>query len=343
MATKQLSFTSSEDAITVLLGETVVAVIRYSLGKIYQVELSRKISRMLEFQILCHVYLLSNVAAGEGVMPLATVEETPPHELRNELRHRNIAMVRVRYELLTEALAAVLSRVAQQYLSVRVIPHEFNYHDHIHLVFELHSKHEFSFWTCASLPDSVIDDIYIVPKYHPVRNGKKGIHMINGDTDHRTHGYSIVSVQSPIEARTAIGEQRSPSTWAHMKHPFCASGKSVVVTVRSGLLRTEDGVRELSRFLRAALGTTEEYVEVCGGFSAPFKSAHNLLIEKGIPSPSPKKHFGQWTRGSEEYCVWAYRTLLAEGELEGAYIPNWFIEEGWLDIYKDAEDKPGCY
>ncbi|HXK37871.1 MAG TPA: hypothetical protein VJ579_02290 [Candidatus Paceibacterota bacterium] len=343
MATKQLTFKSGEDEITISLDGTVVAVIRYCLNKIYQVELSQKISRILEYQILCHVYLLSNVDAGEKTMPLDAVLALPQHEVRNELRRRDIAMVRVAYEHLTEALAAVMKRVSQQYLSVQVVPHGFNYRDHVHLVFDLHSKQEFNFWMCMSVPNSDEHDLHVVPGYHPCMNGKKGIHMINGDTDHRTHGYAVVRVESPLESRAEMGKHRAASTWSNLTHPFCAKGRSVVVTVREGLLRTKDGVRELSRFLLAALGKTDEYVEVSGGFSAPLKCAHNRLIEKRIPSPSQKKHFGQSVRGSEQHCVWAYRTLLAEGKLEGAYVPKWFIEEDWLGIYKGAEEKPGLY
>jgi hypothetical protein len=174
-------------------------------------------------------------------------------------------------------------------------------------------------------------------------NGKKAIHMINGDTDHRVRSYSIVRVESPIEARAETGEEGSPSTWTHMKHPYYAKGMSISLLVRSGPLRTKDGVRELSRFLLAALGKTDEYVEVCGGFRPPLLCPHNLLIEKGIPSPSRKLHFGQSTRGSEASCVWAYRTLLAEGKLKDAYVPEWFFEEGWLGIYEGAEQWPGLY
>jgi hypothetical protein len=343
MATTQLSFKTGEDEITIRLEGVVVAVIRYCLNKIYQVELSQKLARSLEYQILCQVYLLSSVDRGEKTMTLDAVAQLPQDELRSELRHRDIAVVRIAYEHLTEALAAVMKRVSQKYLSVEVLSSGFNYRDQTHLVFTLHSKHEFTFWKSEWIPNPEIDNIHIVPDYHPCMMGKKPIHMINGDTDYRTNGYSIVCVGSPIEARAEMEGRSGPCTWTHMKHPFYAKGSSITVTVRSGLLRTKDGVRELSRFLLATLGKTEEYVEVSGGFRAPLLCAHNLLLKKKIPSPVKKKHFGQSVRGSEQSCVWAYRTLLAEGKLEGAYIPEWFIEEGWLGIYEGAEEKHGLY
>jgi len=343
MATTQLNFKSGEDEITVSLEGFVVAVIRYCLNRIYQVELSQKISRGLEHQLLGHVYLLSNDAAGEKTMTLNAVLALPSHELRNELRRRDIAMVRVAYGHVTEALAAVRKRVSCKYLSVATHPARFNYRDHVRLVFETHDTHEFTFWRSEWIPNPEVESLHVVPAYHPCMQGKKGIHMINGDTDHRTHGYAVISIESPVEARAKMGEHRGASTWTHLRHPFYAKGRSIAVTVSAGLLRTKDGVRELSRFLLAALGKTGEYVEVSGGFRAPLYHAHNLLIMKNIPSPRREKHFGQWTRGSEEFCVWAYRTLLAEGKLEGAYVPDWFTKEGWLAIYEGSEEKPGLF
>lgn len=342
MATKQLDFKILEDEIRISFEGTTVAVIRYCLKKIYQVELLQNISRGLEHQLLSLVYLLSNLDMGNKDMTISDVLTLPQHELRNELRRRDITMARVAYEDITEALAAVLKRVAVKYLSVEVVPHEVGYRDQVYLVFELHSKHEFTFWKSEWAPDPETENLYIVPDYHPCMLGKKPIHMINGDTNYRTHGYSVVSVESPVESRAEMEKPRGCS-WTHMKHPFHAKGTAIAVMVHSGLLRTKDGVRELSRFLLAALGKTDEFVEVCGGFQAPLYHAHNLLIEMGIPSPSKEKHYGQWTRGCEEFNVWAYRTLLAEGKLEGAYVPEWFLEEGWLATYEGTEEKPGLF
>lgn len=343
MATMQLNWKSGEDKITISLDGTTVAIIHYCLNKIYQVELSQKISRRLEHQLLCHVYLLSNEYSGEKTMALDAVLQLPQHELRNELRRRDIAMVRVAYEDINAALAAVMKRASCKCLSVATAAMRFNYRDHVRLVFTVQDKYEFTFWRSEWIPNPEIHDLHIIPDYHPVMCGKKGIHMINGDTDHRTHGYAVVRVESPLEARAEVGARGLGSTWTHLRHPFCAKGRSIAVTVRAGLLRTKDGVRELSRFLLATLGKTEEYVEVSGGFRAPLYHAHNLLIRKRIPSPSKEKHFGQWTRGCEEFNVWAYRTLLAEGKLEGAYVPEWFMEEGWLAIYEGTEEKPGLF
>jgi len=102
-------------------------------------------------------------------------------------------------------------------------------------------------------------------------------------------------------------------------------------------MRSAEGVEELVRLLRASLGIDQRtYVEISGGFRAPMKCAHNRLIELHRQS-------GNVARGSEQHCVWTYRTLQAEGVLNHAFVPRWFIREGWLDIYKGAEVQPGLY
>lgn len=343
MATKHFDFVAGKDKVTVSKEGTELAIIRYHFSKIYQVELRKKISSHDSYLILCHVYLLSNLEAGERAMSFDAARALPQQEVNEELRRRDIAVVRVAFNDLTEALAAVLKSVGQQFLTVRVLPHAFKYRDHVHLVFDLHSKDEFMLWRSEWIPNPEIENLHIVPDYHPCMNGKKPIHMINGDTDHRVRGYAVVRIESPLEARANIEEGVAGSTWTHLQHPYRAKGRSIALTVRTGLLRSKDGVRELARFLRAVLGKTDEYVEVSGGFQAPLLHAHNLLIQKGIPSPAEGKRFGQWTRGCEEFNVWAYRTLLAEGKLEGAYVPEWFLEEGWLDIYAGSPEKPGLF
>ena len=77
------------------------------------------------------------------------------------------------------------------------------------------------------------------------------------------------------------------------------------------------------------------------------KCGHNRLIQLGRQrSPWLQAEYGRSghiARGSEEHCVWAYRVLQQEGKLERSYVPSWFISEGWLEIYKDAEVRHGLY
>jgi hypothetical protein len=80
----------------------------------------------------------------------------------------------------------------------------------------------------------------------------------------------------------------------------------------------------LVKLVRAALEEDDTFIGVSGGFSPPFDSPYNVRMVRGA------RHH---VRGSENHCVWAYRTLKAEGRLDGAIIPKWFWDERWLDAY----------
>ncbi len=125
-----------------------------------------------------------------------------------------------------------------------------------------------------------------------------------------------------------------------MRHPFYATGRSLGITVDRVHMRTEEGLRELVRFLRGALSLQQKYVTVISGFTAPLPTMFSRLRELNRESPWPEAsntRGGHIARGCENSCVWQYRTLEAEGQLQGSRIPSWFTPEGWLDIYDGVE------
>jgi hypothetical protein len=97
-------------------------------------------------------------------------------------------------------------------------------------------------------------------------------------------------------------------------------------------VRTSAGVEALAAYLRAALRLDNRYIGVSGGFRAPLEHPTNYLR---VPYNS--------CRGSEESCVWEYRVLQREGTLSAAFVPPWFIKEGWLAKYAGATERHGAH
>ena len=76
----------------------------------------------------------------------------------------------------------------------------------------------------------------------------------------------------------------------------------------------------------------------------PLRCPHNQLVDTGIKSPWPEAASGEHlARGSEAHCVWAHRVLSQEDKLDGAFIPRWLKQEGWLKIYEGAKIEWGLY
>jgi hypothetical protein len=106
----------------------------------------------------------------------------------------------------------------------------------------------------------------------------------------------------------------------------------------------EEGTDELLKILQAALELSDGYVGVSGGFNPPLVSPHNLCVYLKVRSPYPgayRQGSPHLARGSEGHCVWAYRVLKSEDQLIGAYIPDWFFKEGWLQLYERYDRLPG--
>jgi hypothetical protein len=169
--------------------------------------------------------------------------------------------------------------------------------------------------------------------------------MINGDTDlfvsERVH--PVVGVLPP-ETSLVQGKRRERllcSTWDLAKHPYKAEGEDLWFKVDPEANGDVDAPSTLQAFLRTALGEfPDRYVNVSGGFSTTLPYPTEVLKKRRIPTPYRPRFGGHdQCRGSERTCVRQYRFLRAEGELEYAKVPPWFLPEGWLDIYANEAEQ----
>ena len=177
-------------------------------------------------------------------------------------------------------------------------------------------------------------------------SGRESVGLVNGGTDSYISGNAVRSIYCPEDAQALDSSNNFGTSWNHVKHPYYAKGQSFRVSLITTKVRSAEGMRELTKLLRAILGLGNEYLGISGGFHAPLKSDHNRLLEIGRRSPWPQAEYergGNIARGSEQHCVWAHRVLKEEGQLEKAYVPLWFVDEGWLQIYEGAEVRHGLY
>jgi hypothetical protein len=266
-----------------------------------------------------------------------------------ELRPFNIPVIVAVHKMPTEAIKAAIFQVGIKGLRWRQLPDTrrfaFDY-ELPPIEFTVGVPNRFTFWKSEWRPS--VDNLHIVPNYHPVMNDCEAVGMVNGDTAAYIGGGAIKCIFCPEAAQANTGKKSfGMDSWNHVKHPFRATGNRFQVTISSTRIRSAEGVEKLVQLLRAALGLDKKYVEINGGFRAPMKCAHNRLLELGRKSPYPQADYnrlgGHVARGSEEHCVWAYRTLKDEGVLDKAHVPAWFINEDWLGIYKGAEVRHGLF
>jgi hypothetical protein len=258
-----------------------------------------------------------------------------------ELRPLRVDVIVAIHKTADEAIKAAVLDAGVSSLRYGLIPQSMTFNSEIVLWFTVAKPERFTFWNCVS-----VWDMYVVPSYHPVMNDWKAVGMVNGSTDAYLRGNAVLSVHCPKAAQSNRHGKSFGSGWDHVKHPFYAVGRSMSICLITTKVRSREGVEELTEFLRAALGQNNLYVNINGGFRAPMECAHNRLLKLNRPSPYPRADYsrsGHVARGSEEHCVWAYRTLKAEGVLEQSHVPTWFIHEGWLEIYEGAEVSPTLF
>ncbi len=167
----------------------------------------------------------------------------------------------------------------------------------------------FRFWKSLS-PAS---NLHVIPAYHPaMQPERKRTYLINGDTaaliGQSRHG--VRYIHCPLQATR--GMPGAFGGW-EVNHPFYARGHEVRLDIDPFLCVTTQAADLLTKILIAALELDETYIDVSGGFRAP------------------EGRRARFTgRGSENEGVWGYRTLKEEGELEGAYVPEWLFTEGFI-------------
>jgi hypothetical protein len=257
-----------------------------------------------------------------------------------ELHLLQVHVVIAVHKTVEEAVDAALFRVGVVGLRYSVIRQQSIFDKEIALQFSVNKPDRFIFWKRESIPIGQGWDLHVVPHYHPVMSGWKAIGMVNGTTDAYIGGNAVRSICCPKAAQSDRHGRNFGSSWGRMKHPFYATGRSMGIGLTKTKVRSKEGVEELTELLRASLGLKKQYVEISGGFRAPLKCAHNRLLEINRRSPYLKAKYsrdGHVARGSEEHCVWAYRTLTDEGVIEKSHVPAWLLSEGWLEIYEGAE------
>ncbi|MDB5265130.1 MAG: hypothetical protein JWN64_701 [Parcubacteria group bacterium] len=280
-----------------------------------------------------------------GLIP-DEIQKLDRETIVKHLRPIRVDVIVAVHKTADEALQAAVFQVGHPSLRYSLIPQRTIFDNEVGLQFTVAKPDRFIFWHSEWVPTHN-DHLHIVPSYHPVMNGWESVGMVNGDTDAYIRGNAVRSIYCPKAAQSDRHSNNNfGSSWKNVKHPFYATGRSMSVRLITTKLRSREGVEELVELLRAALGQGKRYVEISGGFRAPMKCAHNRLLELGQRSPWPQADHsghGHVARGSEEYCVWGYRTLEAEGTLEKAHVPPWFLQEGWLKIYEGAEVRPTLF
>ncbi|KKR37739.1 MAG: hypothetical protein UT69_C0002G0001, partial [Candidatus Yanofskybacteria bacterium GW2011_GWE1_40_10] len=273
------------------------------------------------------------------------IQEMNRETLTRGLRELHISVFAAVHRRAEDAISAAIEQVGVAGLKYEVIPQRMIFDTELMVRFTVEEPNSFTFWHSQSRPGGGFD-LYIVPAYHPVMNGKESVGMVNGATDAYIRGNAVRSIYCPEDAQATDPSKNFGTSWNHVKHPFYATGRSMAVKLITTKVRSAESMEELTQLLRAALGLDNKYVDISGGFNAPLKCGYNRIVELGIRSPYPQAEYrrgGNITRGSEQHCVWSYRVLKEEGQLEKAYIPSWFIKEGWLKIYEGAEERHGLY
>jgi hypothetical protein len=157
--------------------------------------------------------------------------------------------------------------------------------------------------------------------------GQHYSNLINGDTDALISGDAVRSVCAPAESTATEQHNIFGASWTKTLHPVKAEGQSFEVTISPRHVLSEKGVSTVVSLLADALGSTNTYVGVSGGFRSSYTHPANAVRRYGIRPARGE------ARGSEGHCAWTYHTLQAEGKLAGSYVPEWFISEGWLKAY----------
>lgn len=196
------------------------------------------------------------------------------------------------------------------------------------VVFRVKPPARFRAWNSMSKPGSA-SDLHIIPAYHPVMDDTRVEYwLVNGDTDSLIRGQAICMVYAPGEPQTPQNRGFLVSSWVNLRRPYYAEGSEIAVDMSPTKSLSSEGIEEIQSVLLALLEIDKKYLSVYGGFREPFTHPQNV-VSYLFGSNNRKM-----ARGSEGFCVWAYKVLRAEGSLVEAYVPDWFLSEGWLQAYK---------
>lgn len=183
----------------------------------------------------------------------------------------------------------------------------------------------FNYWSGDGYAKPAPDDLHITPGYHPLLHGKTSARMVNGYTNAVVRGGFVQSIYCPDDVRSPLGKSGMDS-WSYVQHPYWLKSSQLIMAVDLGKMDNPQAQVEFQEILAAALGVGDTFLEINGGFNAPLPYPSNVYPDKTTKA-----------RGSEHKCVWEYRTLMEEGELENAFVPQWFVREDWMSIYQDIQ------
>jgi hypothetical protein len=252
--------------------------------------------------------------------------------LTTALKQIGVNVIVAGVETLSDALTTVLTDE-----KLRGIPLSFTigeplgYQNLRTVTFKVEAPKTFRIWHSLSRPHGA-HDLYIVPGYHPVMANKESAGLINGDTDAYISGKAVRAVYAPKGSTPELENFLFSSSWTKVNHPFYGIGQEVKTSISETKALSADGIQEIVTLVSAMLELGETYIDVSGGFRGPYEYPGNIARRAGIRT-------SEWNgaaRGSEGVCAWSHQVLEDEGELAAAYVPGWFISEGWLTAYEQA-------
>lgn len=268
-------------------------------------------------------------------------------ELLPLLEKNEVDVVFAAHSNIKNAINAAINQAKVPSLSFEILPVDYSFDHQIGIRFTVHKPHAFAFWKCEWMPSNPNTALNIIPSYHPTMKRWHQQELINGDTDACIGNDLVRYIYAPKASQALQEKNIFGASWSHINHPYRAVGRSLELRLIGPKMLSQDSVDLLTRILRSALNLDDTYIAVSGGFDAPLSYPANKINRLGIRSPYPHADYGAATapiaRGSEAHCVWAYRVLETEGEIHRAFIPFWFIQERWLQIYEGEEIHHGVY
>ena len=186
------------------------------------------------------------------------INEMDRETIIKTFRSMYIAVTVAVHRQVEDAIEDVINQVGIEGLGYKIISERMAFGNEKAILFAVKKPSNFTFWNSRSKPGGGWD-LYIVPSYHPVMNGQESVGMVNGDTDALIRGEAVRSIYCPENAQATDPNKNFGTSWGHVKHPFYATGPTVLFRLSTTKIRSAEGVKELARFIRAALGLDKKY------------------------------------------------------------------------------------
>jgi len=182
--------------------------------------------------------------------------------------------------------------------------------------------------------ERISQEFDIVPTYHPGFYGEEAYSYVNGATNY-LFNRGIEGLANFIH-NIGFGAKAHGVPEAREVTPFCVKSEMLTLVIELFAAYTTAGKNKLVEVILAAAGMNS-YLDASGHIYPPLMYPTDALRWAKTNPPRRYDDGKPHVRGSEAHMVWAYRTLEAESCLSGARIPQWFLDENWLEIYENAE------